>query len=327
MKRDWKDLAEVIAERAQTLLWTPNGVPALDYLRGRGFVDEWIQRAELGFIPHYTKWNGISIPPGISIPSRTNGVITQIRVRNPKPAPGKSKYMSVSGGKLRDSLWGIDWIDPNKGVIVFEGEFNALSAYQFGFNAVATTSATNKIDKPEHMIKLMTVPWIMSWFDNDEAGDTARANLLRCDCHLNIFDDLNGLMMLDKELGSDFAREWLTDRVFFMEDELPPEKRHLDDSTLARMRDDLAELESRIRGDGFAPAFIGALVEAGMLEANQVVSILDQPSPITEPSPESKQPTFKLSSSAIIIDRPQPAEVEQQPLFPLPRQSHYTYGA
>lgn len=324
--KTWSDLAEIVTQRAQTLLWTPAGAQALDYLRGRCFVDEWIQRAELGFIPKYTEWNGLRIPPGISIPSRTDGIITQIRVRIPKPAPRKSKYMSVSGGKLTHSLWGIDQIDPNKGVIIFEGEFNALSALQMGFNAVATTSATNKLDQPAHMQKLLTVPWLMSWFDDDLAGDTARANLLRCDYHIICFDDLNGLVMYDKRFGTDYAREWLENQLFFVEDELPPQKRYLDDSTLERFRAERAELEVAIWGDGFVSSFMDNLVAAGILDASQLVSLYEQPVTTAKPTPEGKQSTFKLSPDAIIIDRPQPAEVEQQTLFALPTVNHYTYG-
>lgn len=311
-KREWRDLAEIVANRAQTLLWTPQGSEALDYLRGRGFEDEWIERAELGFIPHYTKWHGLSIPPGISIPSRSGGVLTQIRIRNPKPPVGKPKYMSVSGGKLRKSLWGIDWIKPNRGVIVFEGEFNALCAWQMGFNAVATTSATNKIDQPEHMLKLMAAPWLMSWFDDDPAGDTARANLPRCDCHLNMFDDLNGLVVLDKELGTNHAREWLTDRIFFIEDDLPHARRYLDDSTIARLRAHMKWLDTLIYG--FTPDLsVSDFEDASIFEPNQLVSLYEQPRPACE------QPTLELS--------PLPAQTEQQALFPMPTRSHYSYGA
>ncbi len=295
MTNTWSDLAEVIAERAQTLLWTPQGAGALDYLRGRGFVDDWIRHAELGFIPKYTEWHGLRIPPGISIPSRSDGVITQIRVRNPKPAPGKPKYLSVSGGKLRESLFGIDWINPNRGVIVFEGEFNALSCWQFGIAAVATTSAGNKIDQPAHMQKLLTVPWIMSWFDDDPAGDTARVNLPRCDHHIDFPSDLNDLAMLDQEL----AASVLLHRLKWVEADLPPTLCYLDAEMLADYRAECQQYWERwnYTQDAFE----------------------DAARPVTESE------YFMMSLGRITTNRK--PEVEQHTLFALPAPTHYSYGA
>lgn len=237
-REQWSKLAAVIVERASTALWMPEGASALEYLRKRGFTDETIRFAKLGFIPHYSTWHGLRIPSGISIPSFSGGLVTQIRIRIPKPAPGKPKYLSVSGGKLRDSLWGIDEIIPNRGVIVFEGEFNALTAWQHGFNAVATTSATNKISSVAHMMKLMTAPWIMSWFDDDPAGEMARANLLRCDYHISTPDDLNGLLMVDKAQGTDYARGWLLQSIKKVESDLLPNQCYLSQEVLEAHREE-----------------------------------------------------------------------------------------
>jgi DNA primase len=227
----WHDLAERIVARACGNLWRPVGREALDYLRGRGFMDEWLIAFEIGFIPHYAEWRGLRIPAGISIPSRSDGLVTQIRVRNPNPKPGKPKYLSVSGGKLSQSLFGIDWIDPTKGVFVFEGELNALTCWQWKIQAIATTSANNKIKQVEHMLKLLSVPWIVSWFDRDGAGDTARANLPRCDEHIMSACDLNDLYKMDRKYGTNCAWSRLQESGAWFDCDIAPEQRqfHISD--------------------------------------------------------------------------------------------------
>jgi DNA primase len=49
--RAWQERATAVLHQGQKILWSGRGRAALQYLRGRGFTDETIRGAHLGYIP------------------------------------------------------------------------------------------------------------------------------------------------------------------------------------------------------------------------------------------------------------------------------------
>jgi hypothetical protein len=84
----------MLVEHAAKQIWTPEGHPALEYLRGRGLTDETTRQTRLGWTP------GVSIPVndgtrhwvvyGIVIPWVERGRLTLVKIRPPEGS--KPKY-------------------------------------------------------------------------------------------------------------------------------------------------------------------------------------------------------------------------------------------
>lgn len=89
----WQDAARILCRHAKRLLWSPQGAPALDYLRHRGLSDQTIHNAALGYNPqaYYDApdlWGfarsdrHVWVPAGIMIPWVVNSSIWCVRLRS-----------------------------------------------------------------------------------------------------------------------------------------------------------------------------------------------------------------------------------------------------
>lgn len=202
---EWQAAASGMIDRAAGLLWSREGRPALDWLRGRGLTDRTIRAFRLGFLSDWTrsapvesleltdagKPRGISAPRGIVIPwpapIRPDDLVAEdepprwcganVRRLNPdvrKPWVGGDKYQAFTGSSRGYSfphpslVAGVD-------ALIVEGEMDALLAFQFlghMVNAV-TTGGTTSGPQPEALAELAGCPtWLLA-FDADDAGDEA----------------------------------------------------------------------------------------------------------------------------------------------------------
>lgn len=161
-----------VADWCAQYLWTPteDARAALAYLRARGFRDDTLIAARLGFHPDSpadtlgrvlfhrdhdayrgAQLGGVLGPQGqpkwllrgaITIPYYAGGVCTLLRTRKLDAAPGK-KYLSPAGVALygggEPTLYNADVLADKevKEVVITEGEFKALLAQQHGIPAVA----------------------------------------------------------------------------------------------------------------------------------------------------------------------------------------------
>ena len=164
-------------------MWAPAGGRALAYLRwGRGLNDDIITAARLGYVAGApSAWEtveGLNVPCGITIPWIAEGAIWGIKVRR---AAGEQRYQQVSGGNIRGSLYLADQIEPGLPLIITEGEFDALTAWQAGWgiaSAGAIGSASHaRIDRRWYG-RLLVAPRILACMDADEAGAGAATQLM-----------------------------------------------------------------------------------------------------------------------------------------------------
>lgn len=181
----WQMNALELVTEAEELLWGASGDRALKYLHERGFSDETIRRARLGYHPGKPwdggriggrKWHNIWVAHGILIPVFAEDVLWGIKVRR---ADGKPKYVWASGGGGASALYGADEVQLGGPLLVVEGELNALSAVQtagdlLGVVSLGSASSTLNV---RWMSLLASCSPLLVCLDQDGAGDKGAAAL------------------------------------------------------------------------------------------------------------------------------------------------------
>lgn len=179
----WQGRAEGIATEAERALQDPGGARALAYLRSRGFTDETIQGARLGYVAadrresaelwglaadHRDVW----IPQGISIPWHACGALWKLQIRRPTGSP---KYCGPAGSS--NALYGVDGLRNDLPCIIVEGEFDALAIAQTAHDLVSAvaTGSTHGARLRQWRERLLARPATLVAYDSDEPGERAAA--------------------------------------------------------------------------------------------------------------------------------------------------------
>jgi DNA primase len=165
-----------LVEDAAARLWTPEGLTALKYLRGRGLTDKTIRQARLGWTP------GVDIPvkdgtrfwrvTGITIPWLDRGRLAMVKIR--RPDGSEAKYVEA----YRDCpeiFPAPSVIRPGKPLVIVEGEFDALLLGQELADLAAVITLGSASARPEGSTYRAMLPapvWFLAT-DADEAGDKA----------------------------------------------------------------------------------------------------------------------------------------------------------
>lgn len=182
---EWNRKAKDLYRAAREWLWSEDGAEGLRYLRERGFTDDTIRDAGLGFNPSTryescTDWGvdasvpgqKLVVPQGVVIPAADGTDIARIKVRRTAPQPHERKYHVVRGS--RTPLYGANTLkEPDRPVVVTEGELDALTVRQVAGDlvyAVATGSAQGGRDAVDTLTKY---PAVLLAFDADRAGHEA----------------------------------------------------------------------------------------------------------------------------------------------------------
>lgn len=130
-------------------------VKSTDYLKGRGFTDETINRFMLGYDP---KDNAIVIPYNLDY-----GYFTKRLIK-----PSGSKYVNLA--KIKEPLFNLEALYSGQPVFIVEGQLDAISIEQAGGRAVGLcgTAGTGKLIRQlkDHQPKQ---PLIIA-LDNDQVG-------------------------------------------------------------------------------------------------------------------------------------------------------------
>lgn len=229
--QEWQFYASRFVEFAEDYLWGPEGGRALRYLREeRGLRDYTIKEARLGYSysdnPDEYTYGAVFDPEwqvdgktvhchmGIIIPHFMGGNLWAVRVRRP-PGLAGPKYAGIRGGSK--ALYWADYIEPRLPVLLVEGEFDALVAWQEagpGMDVevcpVALGSASNKNLPPNFMEKLISAPVIYSRMDDDQAGESANQVLRQLSgrvkpVNVPVMKDITDLHLL----GPITVREWV----------------------------------------------------------------------------------------------------------------------
>ncbi|HLU09266.1 MAG TPA: CHC2 zinc finger domain-containing protein, partial [Oceanobacillus sp.] len=132
----WQTVMRAECHRAHTYLFsnTPDARQALDWLRRRGLKKHTLRQAGIGYNPAWRRTRlrdqetgqRVSIAPGILIPCFGDGALWAVHVRTlPELNAGQvlPKYLYVRGSKA-SALFNTDALEPDRDVLIVEGEFD-----------------------------------------------------------------------------------------------------------------------------------------------------------------------------------------------------------
>lgn len=173
-----QDEREASLKRQREALYSPSGVPVLEYLRERGWNDEDIKKAELGYIDEteaktIKAQNGIGSDYTLSIPLRSGGRIYGFKFRtlSGEVESRTGKYQYLYGTKKKENLFGLtglnDWTD----IVVVEGELDALHAKVKGVENIVATSGGYLTTELLQAAQDRGIKKVTLLLDNDKAGE------------------------------------------------------------------------------------------------------------------------------------------------------------
>jgi hypothetical protein len=190
----WQQHGAELLRIYQEQLWSPTGERALAWLHQRGFTNETIHWAQLGYnstdlyeersqwgLPPTTNRRGkpqkIWVPRGIVIPWQINGELWRLNVRRPlserQMAMGMAKYIGPAGSS--NGLYNADAINWQRPVILLEGELDACIVQQWAGDLVTpvATGSTSGSRRIPWLARLALAPRVLVAYDNDTPGELA----------------------------------------------------------------------------------------------------------------------------------------------------------
>lgn len=213
---DWQTAARAVMREARNTLLSPRGAKALRYLlEQRGLIPSTVDALNLGYVPgHYTEWrplHGLNVPCGILIPWEADGAVWGLKVRR---AAGEQRYHQVAGGRLSSSLYLADRIQPGRALLVTEGEFDAMIAWQVARDLVSPVSigsAGNAHIDRRWWGRIVAAPRLLIRMDADTAGDSAAGRIAALSSSARVLHVPQGKDVNDFYLAAGDAalRDWL----------------------------------------------------------------------------------------------------------------------
>ena len=196
----WQARAQAFTAYAQAQLWSPAGRPVLRYLHHeRGLHEETLRAWGLGYNPR-DAWQPASAwglpgpkplwcPRGVVLPCLRGGLLWTVKVRRPLPGDAlshaigpvdrlpKVKFAALRGG--RTTLYGADHLAGLPVLLLAEGEFDALLAWQAAHDLCDVASlggAGQRLDALD-AVALAGAWVVLAAYDADPAGARGNAYL------------------------------------------------------------------------------------------------------------------------------------------------------
>lgn len=175
---EWQNHYNVLVLRWMDQLWSEAYTRPLEYLHQRGFDDETLIRAGIGYNPTASKdeaWGWI--PRGIVIPAYIGADLWEVKIRRPE-TDQYGKYINLRGSS--NPLYNADALRPGRPACLVEGYFDALAVVQQAGDLV-TAIAAGSTSGARHMrwyLALQRCSSVLQAFDDDEPGDTGAAHWL-----------------------------------------------------------------------------------------------------------------------------------------------------
>ena len=163
-------------KRQRAALYAPEGTETLNYLRSRGWTDDEITQAELGYISPdeattIDAQKSIGDYYTLSIPLRSGSRIYGFKFRTIKTDGAKDKYTYLYGTSKRDNLFNLTGIKQTDGeIVVVEGELDALHAQVRGISGIVATSGGGLTEELLKTALQRGIKRITLLFDKDERG-------------------------------------------------------------------------------------------------------------------------------------------------------------
>jgi DNA primase len=211
----WQTAAKAFCRSAIYSLLSAEGRVAREFLYMRGFTDETIRHAYLGYNPrfHEAHWGDtdVKLSTGIVIPWYIQGNIWRVKLRrlgNEKP-----KYIQAAGGA--NGLYLADDIRAETEIVLTEGELDALSIRQVvaadkPTHIAVSTGSKNGAQRAYWLLQVSRAKRVLLAFDNDEGGDEAAAWWKTCLDKMAVENhrlrpvqkDVNEMLMLNQNISA-----------------------------------------------------------------------------------------------------------------------------
>ncbi len=195
---DWQADATAAVTKCKSLLYSPTGAAALEYLYRRGLDDETILYHRLGFSPG-AHFGSLYIPRGILIPCAVYGTVWYLKIRvidgvglkclkckRELDSPGRcpacgtdNRYRGVKGNRTA-AIYNADMLRGSDTALFVEGEFDCMIAEQTVGDLIPCAtlgSASNAPDLAAWGHYLISLKKIYAIYDTDQAGGTGGAKL------------------------------------------------------------------------------------------------------------------------------------------------------
>lgn len=173
-----RNALELSAERQRAALYKPEGASTLNYLHQRGWTDEEIKKAELGYISTdeattIEAQRSIGDFYTLSIPLRSGSRIYGFKFRTIQPVKeGEDKYKYLVGTEKKTNLFNLTGIKQTDGeIVVVEGELDALHAKVKGISGIVATSGGGLTEELLKAALQRGIKRITLLFDKDERGE------------------------------------------------------------------------------------------------------------------------------------------------------------
>jgi DNA primase len=171
-----EELARALVEESAARLWTPEGRPGLEHLRGRGLADPTIRRQHLGWagptpIPTADGQRRVSVS-GVVIPWFDGDRLARVKIRQ----PDGSHLRYVQAFEDRPVVYpGLELIRLGAPLIAVEGELDALLLGQdlAGLAGVVTIGGSSARPDSLTLATINGCHPLYAAHDADEAGDRA----------------------------------------------------------------------------------------------------------------------------------------------------------
>jgi len=175
----WQARAVEIIAAAAGRLWAPIGAKALAYLHRRGFHDDTIRQARLGYHPCTVRdaparWGlatdhpPVWLPRGIVIPVYQGETPWMLWIRRPM---GEPKYVAVAGSRHHDA--GIEGVRLGQPAMLVEGRLDALAVQPAAGDLVSPVAVGTRHGTPHTITRLALARPLLLSQDADMAGDAA----------------------------------------------------------------------------------------------------------------------------------------------------------
>lgn len=176
----WQLRADQFVAYSVHTLWTSDGREALAGLRRRGFDDETLHEARVGYNPRLLQDNPIRwgmaesgtvvLPQGIVLPWSVDDALWNVEIRR---LDGSPKYHSIRGGR-KAAMLGVDNLRGLPAVLV-EGFFDWLALHQVAGDIVTPVAlgSTGTARHVQWIIRLAALPLVLVALDADGAGAAA----------------------------------------------------------------------------------------------------------------------------------------------------------
>jgi DNA primase len=182
---DWSTIVGGLVNEFVDALWcgSPASRGALKWLHDRGLEDDTLKAWLIGFNPAARKVNGLWIEAGITIPYYAGAELYAINVRRPdvyvRKCPKADKYRMITGSQR--VLFGADHAAAKPDVVIVEGEFDALLAWQAvsDYFDVFTMGGARSMPGSSWLTYLAWGERFYIATDNDEAGNEAAGRWMK----------------------------------------------------------------------------------------------------------------------------------------------------